>query len=231
MKYTKEALEDAVKNSVSTSGVIRYLGLIVNGSRWRHIKSRIDFYNIDISHFKISYDHFEFRVVDINDYLSNKKPISTYSLKLKLLKESIIEYKCDICHIDKWLDKKISLQLHHIDGNSKNHNLSNLQLLCPNCHTQTDNYGSKNNKSIKVKNKCVICNKEISKKSTRCQKCYHSTKIIRKSSKRPIKEELEKDIIEFKGNKCSIGRKYGVSDNAVRKWCIIYNIPYKKNKL
>ena len=229
MKYTKEILEEAVKNSLTISDVVRYLGLEVNGSRWRHIKSRITLFNIDISHFKISYNYFKSRTVDINDYLSNKKSISTYNLKCKLLKDSIIEYKCSICFIDEWLNKKITLQLHHIDGNNKNNNLSNLQLLCPNCHTQTDNYGSKNNQSVKSKNKCVSCNEEISKKATRCKKCYHSIKVTRKISKRPSKEQLEKDIIEFNNNKCAIGRKYNVTDNAVKKWYIIYDILTKRN--
>lgn len=64
-------------------------------------------------------------------------------LKQALLEEGIKEYKCEICGISKWLGQEITLQLHHVDGNSANNELSNLQLLCPNCHTQTDNYGSK----------------------------------------------------------------------------------------
>ena len=36
------------------------------------------------------------------------------------------------------------LELHHIDGNHSNNELSNLTLLCPNCHALTDNYRGKN---------------------------------------------------------------------------------------
>ncbi len=42
-----------------------------------------------------------------------------------------------------WNDKPLSLHLDHIDGNSDNNSIDNLRLLCPNCHTQTDTYGSK----------------------------------------------------------------------------------------
>ena len=42
-----------------------------------------------------------------------------------------------------WNGKPLSLQLDHIDGDSDNCVPSNLRLLCPNCHTQTDTYGSK----------------------------------------------------------------------------------------
>jgi len=40
--------------------------------------------------------------------------------------------------------KPLSMQLEHIDGNSRNNKEENLSLLCPNCHTQTEFYGSKN---------------------------------------------------------------------------------------
>ena len=54
--------------------------------------------------------------------------------------------KCEICG---WGEKniytnKIPLQLHHIDGNCLNNNEKNLQHLCPNCHSLTQNFGSRN---------------------------------------------------------------------------------------
>ena len=42
------------------------------------------------------------------------------------------------------MKQPINLELHHIDGDKSNNNLNNLQLLCPNCHSYTDNFGSKN---------------------------------------------------------------------------------------
>jgi hypothetical protein len=52
--------------------------------------------------------------------------------------------KCFDCgQCDIWNNKPLTLHLHHIDGNSDNNLLVNLKLLCPNCHTQTETYGSK----------------------------------------------------------------------------------------
>lgn len=53
-------------------------------------------------------------------------------------------YYCAICKITDWQNKKISLQLDHIDGNAGNNKPENLRLICPNCHSQTETFGSKN---------------------------------------------------------------------------------------
>lgn len=52
------------------------------------------------------------------------------------------------CQVYGWgeinhFTKKVPLQLHHIDGDPANNNEDNLQLLCPNCHALTDNFGSR----------------------------------------------------------------------------------------
>lgn len=56
---------------------------------------------------------------------------------------------CQECGLDSWRGVKIPLEVHHVDGNRKNNALSNLQVLCPNCHALTDNYrGRKTKKHI-----------------------------------------------------------------------------------
>ena len=53
-------------------------------------------------------------------------------------------HQCESCKNCQWLGKPINLQVHHIDGDELNSDLSNLQILCPNCHALTDNYKGKN---------------------------------------------------------------------------------------
>ena len=79
------------------------------------------------------------------DILNGKYPrFQTYKLKQKLIKEGIKENKCEICGCADWQGKELNMQLHHIDGNPHNHCLNNLQMLCPNCHSQTENFTAKN---------------------------------------------------------------------------------------
>jgi HNH endonuclease len=72
--------------------------------------------------------------------------MTTYRLKLKLLKDEVKQHQCENCKLKEWKNNKIPLELHHIDGNSKNNDISNIELLCPNCHALTDNYRGRNKK-------------------------------------------------------------------------------------
>jgi len=84
----------------------------------------------------------KFLLEDILNGLHPQYP--TVKLKNRLIKENKIEYKCSLCSIKEWNSKELTLHLDHIDGNPKNHNLNNLRLLCPNCHSQTDTWCGKN---------------------------------------------------------------------------------------
>ena len=64
--------------------------------------------------------------------------------------------KCNKCGINEWLGKPISLELEHIDGNRDNNERSNLECLCPNCHSQTPTWRGRHRQQ-----KLDITDKEI----------------------------------------------------------------------
>lgn len=69
---------------------------------------------------------------------------STYMLKNRLIEGGIKKEECEVCGIGPmWNGKHLTLQLDHRDGNPRNHLLSNLRVICPNCHTQTETWGKK----------------------------------------------------------------------------------------
>jgi len=83
--------------------------------------------------------------ISLEFILSGNYPsYQTNKLRKRLISEGYKENKCELCGIDNWLGKKISLELDHIDGDKKNHSLSNLRIICPNCHSQTITYRGKN---------------------------------------------------------------------------------------
>ena len=101
--------------------------------------------NIDITHFKRCYFGFKMSK-ETSFYLNKNTIISAFRLKNKILKEGLKEHRCERCKRTEWEGEKIPLELHHINGDKTDNRLENLQLLCPNCHTLTDNFGGKNQK-------------------------------------------------------------------------------------
>ena len=87
---------------------------------------------------KTKYDFQKSRPIE--DYLSNKVPMQSDKLKERLLNANMLEPKCAVCGLFFWQQQYIPLELDHKDGDHNNNNLKNLQLICPNCHAQTDNY-------------------------------------------------------------------------------------------
>lgn len=73
----------------------------------------------------------------------NRGEIKERPLLRKILSK-VRGYKCSCCDISEWNKKPITLQVNHIDGNCTNNMPKNLELICPNCHSQTDTFGARN---------------------------------------------------------------------------------------
>jgi hypothetical protein len=163
----------------------------------------------------------------LNDILQNK--ITCNSTKFDTIIDSMgWERKCSSCRLTKWLGDPIILRLSHRDGNVKNNKPKNLELLCPNCLAQnsseeessdSDTCSDDSDNSIK-KTFCSDCSVEISHGATRCIKCNGKRN---RKTKRPSRNQLIEDKDELRYF-TRIGNKYGVSDNAVRKWFKYYDI-------
>lgn len=224
--WSKEILIDAIGKATNHCDALRLLGIPTQGNNLNTLKRKIIEYNLDVSHFtgrKELYGTENKVYKSVIQYLGTNKRISSSRLKTKLIAEGYKENKCEICGLSEWNGRKIVLQLHHLDGNHNNNELDNLQILCPNCHSQTDNYcNSTRNKNVKF---CPDCGKPINKKSNFCKNCSNKNR-YKDNNKIPSKEELIKTFVNT-GSFTQVGKHYGVSDNAVRKWFIKYNLPIK----
>jgi hypothetical protein len=141
--FTKKQFINAVKKSISMTEILKILHLSEGGSNRKKIIDLSKKFNIDISHIKIR----EFKVDyknNLKEILNNKIKADNSYLKKHLIKRGLLKNRCSVCKITKWQDRPAPLQMDHIDGNRYNNNLSNLRILCANCHAQTDTYGGKN---------------------------------------------------------------------------------------
>lgn len=84
----------------------------------------------------------------LSEIFSSKKEYSTSKLKIRLINEGYKKCICEECNLTEWNGEPIPLELHHKDGDKTNNSFENLAILCPNCHSQTDNYCGKNTANI-----------------------------------------------------------------------------------
>jgi Zn finger protein HypA/HybF involved in hydrogenase expression len=124
------------------SDVLRELGYSTNGNSWgtQIVKERMEKLNIFFTKINPNYKQ---NSIPLEKILIKDSEYNRTKLKERLVKEGLKEYKCECCGITEWNGKPIALQLHHINGIHNDNRLSNLQLLCPNCHSQTENFGTK----------------------------------------------------------------------------------------
>jgi hypothetical protein len=232
--FSEEDLHEAIAQAGCWVDVLRYLGYRAKGGNHRTVKRWA-------REWAISTDHFNPYERQRRSGLSRIKPLaeamvenSSYHrgrLKERLLAEGIKQPVCEICGQGEfWNGRRMSLVLDHINGVSNDHRLENLRILCPNCNATLDTHCGRN---LPRERSCAACGRGFAPRHIRHRYCslgcwghVHSSERRgvpqpkRRKVERPSYEQLKAELEA--SNFCAVGRKYGVSDNAVRKWVRMY---------
>ena len=145
-----EEIALAIENANSWMGVIRALGFEASGASQSSLRQRSEQLGLSTDHFRgmgwrrglPSERRLDWQAILVS------KPFSKRRVKRSLLYRALIESgvpeKCAICGLPPmWQGKRLCLPIDHIDGDFRNNGRENLRFLCPNCHTQTETWGSK----------------------------------------------------------------------------------------
>lgn len=148
-KLSDEQFVELLKKSSTISEVLFKLGYAVKGNSWGYsqVKRRMDDLNLDYSIFKgksAVIKTNKLNNVKKEDILKENCKHQRTVLRRYIIKNNLIPYKCAICGCTEWQGKTLSLELDHINGINNDNRLENLRFLCPNCHSQTSTYGSRN---------------------------------------------------------------------------------------
>ena len=185
-KFSDSELQQFVQNSISLNELAVKLGYSdQSGSGIAAVKEMLEIKHLDTTHFlgqgwnKNNYDYSRFQP---NSKLRSADALAAL-VKLR-------GRKCEKCGLQEWQGQKIPLQVHHIDGNHYNNVIDNLQILCPNCHAQTDTYAGHN------KNRVSISDEEFIEALKNESSIYAAIKKLGMSSGKYAYERANQLVIE-----------------------------------
>jgi hypothetical protein len=232
-RFDEQRLREVLAESRSWAEAVRLLGYRSAGGNWRTLQKYAQLW-------RISTEHFDPDAVRNEALRKGQRPLeevmvrnSSYGrqhLKRRLLAAGIKERRCETCGQEEvWQGRRMALILDHINGIANDHRLENLRILCPNCAATLDTHCARNKQRAQLEPRaCTHCGTRFQPQrssqrycSRRCGSRWdrRSQRGPRPSARkvvRPNHEQLRADVEELGWR--GTGRKYGVSDTAIRKW-------------
>jgi hypothetical protein len=229
-RYRKTELERAVRQSRSYAETLRRLGMCSTGGNWLTLKKWI-------AEWELSTSHFDAHAASIAGLRREARPLeeilvegSSYNrgtLKRRLYDSQLKQRVCELCgQGESWQGKPMSLILDHANGVSDDNRIENLRIVCPNCAATLETHcGRRNRRSVEPL-ECARCGAEFTPKSRGQRYCSRECgqRAPRRAGPRPAERKVQRPphaqlVVEVRQlGFLGTGRRYGVSDNAIRKW-------------
>jgi hypothetical protein len=233
-RYSDAQVREAVEGSRSCAEALRRLGLRPAGGNHASLRKLLRHYGIRTDHFDPYWAarHGPRRRRPLTEILVEGRPYNRGNLKRRLYEAGFKTRQCELCgQGEEWNGRHMSLILDHINGVATDNRLTNLRIVCPNCAATLDTHCGRNARMQRAARSCLRCGSEFVPRrdghrycSSRCGVRHNNRsrgpKPANRKVPRPSYTELMADVRSL--SMVAVGRKYGVSDNAVRKWIAQY---------
>lgn len=234
-RFTEEETRRAVAESRSLTQALRILGLRPAGGNHQTLKKYVELWGISTDHLDPNWSKRATPRTARQPLESVLREGSTYSrknLKARLYEEGLKRPVCEICgQGEQWRGRRMAMILDHINGVPDDNRLENLRIVCPNCASTFETHCARKNRRIADQRSCALCGTAFTAKypshrycSQRCgsrapkpgqSRTKGPRPHLRKVTRPPF-ATLVREVAE--SSFCAVGRKYGVTDNAIRKW-------------
>lgn len=228
--FTEAQLREANATGECWADALRSLGYPIRGSNYAAVRRWVGIWGVSVDHFDPNAGRKRAgasRTKPLEDVLVAGSSYSTDALKRRLFATLLKERRCEMCgQGEEWNGLRMSLVLDHISGAHDDNRLENLRIVCANCAATLDTHCGRN---IPRERKCASCGASFAPRHIRhryCgQRCWGAAAGDRyrghphpdqRKVERPPCEQLLAEIDALGWS--AVGRKYGVSGNAVRKW-------------
>jgi hypothetical protein len=234
-KYTEQEARVAIAASLTLTDALRRFGLRAAGGNHRVLRNWIEAWGIPTDHFDpdaVRAASLRHEAIPLEEILVERSTYDRGKLKARLYATGLKVRRCEICGQDEtWRGRPMSLVLDHVNGVANDNRLENLRIVCPNCNATLDTHCGRNRERLEDERSCLRCEQPFRPRTQRQRYCSRDCgqrslagktgpQFHRRKVDRPPYEQLLAETRQLGFS--ATGRKYGVSDNAVRKWLRAY---------
>lgn len=237
MEFTEAELRSAIAGSSTWAETLRRIDYCPSGGNHATVRKYARLWAIPTDHFDSDRRQnaaLRRKPRPLSEVLVRRSTYGRGHLKRRLYAEGLKQRRCELCgQGEEWRGGRLSLILDHINGVRDDHRLENLRIVCPNCAATLPTHCGRGFRKPRTPKDCPGCASQFVPASARQKYCSRECArargrvsgegVLKPGLRRVERPSYEQLMAEIEATSFSaVGRRYGVSDNAVRKWLRFY---------